>query len=99
MEQLTTIACPKCESDRVGSVEQLQGIAYVDGICEEGSLNYTGQTEIDWNNQKSQYREQNGVLQVLMGCWQCSHEWWMDLPKIKVDSDGCINGLPAEAQP
>lgn len=58
------IKCPACGST-LGELDFVPGIALIQGICEDGSIDFGGQTDIDWEGQKCAGRI---PLYICTGC-------------------------------
>ena len=47
------LVCPKCgTSDRMAQIDLIPGYALICGVKEDGSLEWAGQTEVDWDMQR-----------------------------------------------
>lgn len=46
----------------VGSVENIQGIAGIDSFNEDGTPNYSGSTDIDWDSQVTVQQDDQDVF-------------------------------------
>ena len=47
------LVCPKCgTSDRMAQIDLIPGYALIGGVKEDGSLEWAGQTEVDWDMQR-----------------------------------------------
>ena len=62
-------ACPACGSSEVGTVESVPGVAL--SRISEGRLEWTGQTEIDWNGSETLATDDGPVL----ACASCGERW------------------------
>lgn len=60
------VLCPKC-GDVIAEVDFLIGLANVSGTCADGSIDFEGQTDIDWDGQKHAGTD---PLFVCKGCQQ-----------------------------
>ncbi len=62
-------ACPACGSPEVGTIESVPGVAL--GRISGGRLEWTGQTEIDWNGSETLVTE----VGVALACASCGERW------------------------
>lgn len=68
--KITTPHCPVCGELAVATIETLPGRALLN-LEEDGTAEYAGETEIDWNGQKSvRDKDGNRIL-----CCDNGHEW------------------------
>jgi rubredoxin len=66
MEQMSTpIRCPACGST-LSELDVIIGLAGFDSICDDGSIDFNGQTDIDWDSQKP--AGQGTTLYKCCGC-------------------------------
>jgi hypothetical protein len=65
--------CPECGQDPMGLVESLEGIALFQELFEgdEPNCEYSGETEVDWDSQRS---VRDGAGMVRLVC-HLRHEW------------------------
>jgi hypothetical protein len=68
--RLAPATCPVCRRPAKGTLEIIPGLALL-LIGEEGLADYSGQTEIDWNGQKTVEDEQGRVVLIC----PVGHEW------------------------
>ena len=64
--------CPKCGKPPEGTIDRLMGCAVLDEPNEDGSFDYSGTTEVWWDEQKT-VRDKRG--RVLLICPD-AHEWY-----------------------
>jgi hypothetical protein len=82
--ELKKIKCPGCHrSARLGTLDNVEAIAYVAGEKPDGTLEYEGYTQILWDEQKAQYRGEGKSRQIRMACYQCGHVWWKKCPVVE----------------
>lgn len=62
-------ACPVCGSAEVGTVESVPGVAL--GRISDARIEWTGQTEIDWNGSETLVTDQGTAL----ACASCGERW------------------------
>ena len=47
------LVCPKCgTSDRMAQIDLIPGYARISGVRKDGSLEWAGETEVDWDMQR-----------------------------------------------
>lgn len=62
--------CPTCHQPAIGSVERISGIAVFTAIEPDGSVEYEGETRVDWDGQETR----RGPNQLpLLTCGE--HQW------------------------
>lgn len=69
--RFTPDKCPECGEPAWGEVDTLQGVAGLDR-SEDGTYEWTGNTEVDWNAQEP-VTDSEG--RVLLACVD-GHEWY-----------------------
>jgi len=48
-----SLACPRCGApDWIAEIDVIPGYALILGIKEDGEIEWNGQTEVDWNEQR-----------------------------------------------
>ena len=53
-DDLRVLVCPKCgTADRVAEIDLIPGYALINGVKKDGSIEWAGQTEVDWDGQRS----------------------------------------------
>lgn len=70
--KFTTINCPNCGEFARGTVETLSGAALLSDPKPDGSVEYSGETEIWWDEQRT-VRDRAGRVQLV--CYN-SHNWF-----------------------
>ncbi len=70
MMTLETPICPKCGQPAIGTVERLRGIATFVGNPNDGAVEYTGETKLDWDTCETVF----GDGKPLVRCAE-DHEW------------------------
>jgi hypothetical protein len=68
------IKCPTCGGSATGTLEVLTGVALFTDPDEAGQVDYAGETEVDWDTQRTLTDEFDRVTLV---CSQ-GHEWQAD---------------------
>ena len=68
--------CPECGGIATGTLELLPGVAGLD-IEEDGSAEYSGETDVQWDNQTTVMRDGKYVLTCHNG-----HEWTSEIEGI-----------------
>ena len=63
--KLTTPVCKHCGSTRFAQVDKLVGLAKIAGLHPDGTIEWQGETEVDWD---SQHPYNNPPEYVCMGC-------------------------------
>ena len=48
---ITPATCPNCGKRELAEIDLIVGYARVSGICDDGSVEWTGDTDVDWNSQ------------------------------------------------
>ena len=66
---LSVPTCPECGERPRGTIEELKGVAE---FKDDPDLEYSGHTEIWWDEQRS-VRTPDG--KVILICSECGHEW------------------------
>jgi len=62
--------CPECGLPAKGTIETITGLALLT-LDDDGEAEYTGETEIDWNNQIAKHDDAgNDLLECSAG-----HQW------------------------
>lgn len=58
-EDSMKLQCPnrRCKSDCIGQVDLVPGLAMIDSVDADGTINWSGSTEIDWNGQRSAHKK------------------------------------------
>ena len=52
-DDIRSLVCPKCgEPDQVAELDLIPGTALVRGVKADGSLEWSGETEVDWDGQR-----------------------------------------------
>lgn len=64
--------CPKCGAAPEGTIDQLKGLAVLDEPNEDGSFDYSGTTQVWWNDQCT-ITDKKG--RVALMC-ENNHEWF-----------------------
>lgn len=72
--------CPECNEPARGSVEALSGVAVFTDPAPDGSVDYEGDTQIWWDEQKT-VRDRQGRVQLI--CHN-GHDWFSEV----VDDEG-----------
>ena len=50
---LRSLVCPKCGvADRMAQIDLIPGYARIQGVKEDGSIEWAGETEVDWDGQR-----------------------------------------------
>ena len=51
--EVRSLVCPKCGAvDRIAEIDIIPGYALVGGVKKDGSLEWTGETDVDWDGQR-----------------------------------------------
>ena len=66
---LASDACPACGSPEVGTVESVPGVAL--GRISDSRIEWTGQTEIDWNGSETLVTDHG----IALACASCGERW------------------------
>ncbi len=74
--KLETFKCPDCGEPPKGTVETLNGCAVL-SPGENGTFEYSGFTEIWWDEQRTEYDEQERVHLIC----EKGHEWYSRVNK------------------
>ena len=60
------LACPACDGDgRMAQIDLIPGYAVIAGLYEDGTIEWDGYTEVDWNMQRA---EDNPPQYICMSC-------------------------------
>jgi hypothetical protein len=52
-DAVRSLVCPKCKTpDRIAQVDIIPGYARINGVKEDGTLEWAGETEVDWDGQR-----------------------------------------------
>ena len=52
-DELRSLVCPKCgEEDQVAELDLIPGTALILGVKKDGSIEWAGETEVDWDGQR-----------------------------------------------
>jgi len=52
-DNVRSLACPKCGvPDRMAEIDLIPGYAQISGVRKDGTLEWAGQTEVDWDMQR-----------------------------------------------
>ena len=57
--------CPVCGSQRIAEIDVLPGYALIESVNADGTIDWAGDTEIDWNNQRP---ESDPPEFICLGC-------------------------------
>ncbi len=68
----TPIQCPRCGGHDIAEIDILIGRAKVNGITDDGSLDWEGHTDIDWNSQLPKH------IPPRFECGDCSKVWTLN---------------------
>ena len=66
--------CPECGQDPTGTVENIPGLAQLTRN-EDGSFDYTGDTEMWWDEGETRTDDQGRVLLLCPD----NHDWWSEV--------------------
>ena len=67
-ETATTPQCPECSGAAVGRVDVVYGIAEITEIRADGTVDWTGDTEINWDSQRPAHKVPR------LECMDCGHQ-------------------------
>ena len=67
-ETATAPQCPNCHSTDCGRVNVVYGLAMITEIRADGSVDWTGDTEVNWNSQRPAHKVPR------LGCRTCGHQ-------------------------
>ena len=60
------MGCPACDGDgRLAQIDLIPGYAVIAGLYEDGTIEWDGYTEVDWNMQRP---EDNPPEYICMNC-------------------------------
>ena len=52
-DDIRSLVCPKCgEADQIAEIDLIPGYAMILGVKNDGSIEWTGDTEVDWDGQR-----------------------------------------------
>jgi len=52
-DEIRSLACPKCGvADRIAEIDLIPGYARILGAKKDGSIEWAGETEVDWDGQR-----------------------------------------------
>lgn len=52
-DDLRFLVCPKCKTpDRIAQIDIIPGYARINGVKKDGTLEWAGETEVDWDGQR-----------------------------------------------
>lgn len=52
-DELRSLVCPKCgEADQMAELDLIPGTALILGVKKDGSIEWAGETEVDWDGQR-----------------------------------------------
>jgi hypothetical protein len=52
---LHELACPKCGENAMAEIDVVPGLAIVEGVHEDGTIEWGGGTKMDWNRQEPRH--------------------------------------------
>lgn len=67
-----TLNCPTCDEPAKGTYDRIPGIALFSTPDEDGSVDYEGETEIDWDGQITVTNKKGESLLICPNC----HIWY-----------------------
>ena len=68
MSGMTEPRCPQCAGRRIAEIDRIPGCARVASVAEDGTIDWDGETLIDWNGQEPAHEP------PLFTCLDCHHE-------------------------
>ena len=71
--KITPAICPECGESVLGTVDEIPGVACV-VANDDGSFDYSGETTVFWDGQRTVLRDDKPVVQCENG-----HEWPADI--------------------
>lgn len=72
--------CPNCKEPPTSTVERVTALADI-RWKEDGSIEYTGDSDVDWNSQHTILSEGGG--ETLFHCGNCHREFFATTPEVK----------------
>lgn len=52
-DEIRSLVCPKCGvADRIAEIDLIPGYALILGVKKDGSIEWGGETEVDWDGQR-----------------------------------------------
>lgn len=73
---MPNLKCPKCRTDRLATVESIQGLAFCTVDKQSGEISFDGNTDVLWDTSTSHTDARKGTM---LHCCNCSYKWF---PKV-----------------
>jgi len=51
-DEAKPLVCPECGSQRMAQIDLIPGYAHIQGVKPDGTIEWAGETEVDWDNQR-----------------------------------------------
>jgi hypothetical protein len=70
--------CPECGAPAIGAVERLSGRAELLPLGDDGTTEYSGWTEVCWNEQRTAHQDDSrpeGPTNLPLVCCPNGHTW------------------------
>ena len=67
-ETETVPQCPECNSTSIGQVDIIFGVAAINAVGVDGTVEFEGETEVNWDSQRPAHNP------VRWECMDCGHQ-------------------------
>lgn len=94
MMRFTPLLCPTCRKPARGTVERLAGVALLTEPDADDRVEYTGSTEVWWDEQRS-VTDRRGRIRVIC---PTGHEWWATFQEYSYELVETSAAAPAPAE-
>jgi hypothetical protein len=94
MDTFPMVTCPLCKAPAAGTVDTIPGLAQLDAI--DGKLRYSGQTDVEWNGQKTQ-KDDRGL--TIFFCRACGQDFGAHIEDLRGSCEGCGEHRVEVAEP
>jgi len=95
MIRFTPLICPTCQAPARGTVERLTGVALLSEPDADGRVEYTGWTDVWWDEQRS-VTDKRGRVRLIC---HAGHEWWAEIQEYSYELVETSAGPTASREP